>query len=43
MQAADGTVKLSFGDLGGMVCLDELFLRLPGRCKQLLIHIVYRT
>jgi hypothetical protein len=25
-----------------MVCLDELFLRLPGRCKQLLIHIVYR-
>jgi hypothetical protein len=43
MQAADGTVKLSFGDLGGMVCLDEPFLCLPGRGQQLLIHIVYRT
>jgi hypothetical protein len=43
MQAADGAVKLSFGDLGGVVCLDELFLRLPGRGQQLLVHIVYRT
>jgi hypothetical protein len=43
VQAADGAVKLGFGDLGGMVRLDALFLRLPGRCKQLLIHIVYRT
>src|SRR5258708_9204503 len=39
MQAADGTVKLSLGDLGGMVCLDELFLRLPGRRKELLVHV----
>jgi hypothetical protein len=43
MQAADGMVKLSLGDLGGMVCLDELFLRLPGRCKEFLVHAVYRT
>ena len=28
-QAADGTVELSLGDPGGMVSLDELFLRLP--------------
>jgi hypothetical protein len=38
MQAADGTVELGFGDVGGMVCLDELFLRLPGRGQQLRIH-----
>ncbi len=36
VQAADGAVKLSFGDLGGTVCLDELLLRLPGRGQQLL-------
>lgn len=43
VQAAEGAVELGFGNLGGMVCLDELVLRLPGRCQQLLIHIVYRT
>jgi len=43
MQAADGTVKLSLGDRGGMVRLDKPFLRLPGRREQLLIHIVYHT
>ena len=39
MEPADGPVELRFGDVGGMVCLDELLLRLPGGCQQLLIHV----
>jgi hypothetical protein len=37
MEPADGPVELRFSDLGGMVCLDELFLRLPGGCQQFLM------
>ena len=40
MQPAHGPVELRLGDLGRMVRLDELFLRLPGRCQQLLVHLV---
>jgi hypothetical protein len=40
MQPADGTVELRLGDLGGMVSLDELFLRLSCGYQQVLIHIV---
>jgi hypothetical protein len=29
MEPADGRVELRFSDLGGMVCLAGLFLRLP--------------
>jgi hypothetical protein len=43
VQAADGTVELCLGDLGSVVCLDELFLRLSGCGEQFLIHVVYRT
>jgi hypothetical protein len=43
MQATDGTVKLGFGDLRGMVRLDESFLCLPGRCQQLCVQVVYRN
>ena len=39
MEPSDGPVELRFSDLGGMVCLDELFLRLPGGCQQSLIHL----
>jgi hypothetical protein len=40
MQPADGTVELRFGDLGGVVCLDELFLRPPGGRQEFVIHAV---
>jgi len=41
VQAAHRPVKLSFGDVGSVVCLDEVFLRQPGRREQLLVHVVY--
>lgn len=39
MEPADGPVELRFGDLGGMVGLDESFLCPPGGCQQVRIHL----
>jgi len=39
MQATNGTVELSLGDLCGMVGLNELFLRPSGRGQQVLVHL----
>jgi len=42
MQAAYRAVKLSSGNLGIVVRLDEPFLRLPGFSQQVLVQGVWR-